>query len=153
MDELQRDYDAICLTIGAETPRDLRVPGRVLSGIELAMHFLAQQNRRDAGATIDPAEAIDARDKHVVIIGGGDTGSDCAGTCVRQGARECAAIRAAPATPGGSIGGDAVAAVAHAAAHLARARGRVCARLERFHVGFFRKRRARARARSGARHA
>lgn len=84
--DLRREYDAICLAIGAESPRNLQVPGRVLTGIELAMTFLAQQNRRDAGDTIDPAEAIDARDKHVVIIGGGDTGSDCAGTCLRQGA-------------------------------------------------------------------
>ncbi len=99
VDELRRDYDAICLTIGAETPRDLPVPGRVLSGIELALPFLAQQNRRDAGATIDPAEAIDARDKHVVIIGGGDTGSDCAGTCVRQGARSVRQFELLPEPP------------------------------------------------------
>ena len=84
--DLQRRFDAICLAIGAEAPRDLLVPGRVLPGIELAMTFLTQQNRRDAGDTIEPSEAIDARGKHVVIIGGGDTGSDCGGTCLRQGA-------------------------------------------------------------------
>ncbi|MGQ0640387.1 MAG: glutamate synthase subunit beta [Gemmatimonadaceae bacterium] len=99
LDELRRDYDAICLTIGAETPRDLPVPGRALSGIELAMPFLAQQNRRDAGATIDPAGAIDARDKHVVIIGGGDTGSDCAGTCLRQGAQSVRHFELLPQPP------------------------------------------------------
>jgi glutamate synthase (NADPH/NADH) small chain len=99
VDELRRDYDAICLTIGAETPRDFQIPGRVLSGIELAMPFLAQQNRRDAGATIDSAEAIDARDKNVVIIGGGDTGSDCAGTCLRQGARSVRQFELLPQPP------------------------------------------------------
>ena len=97
--ELRGEYDAICLTIGAEVPRDLPAPGRVLTGIELAMSFLEQQNRRDNGATIDPAEAIDARDKHVVIIGGGDTGSDCAGTCVRQGARSVRQFELLPQPP------------------------------------------------------
>lgn len=86
VDDLRRNFDAVCIAIGAESPRDLPVPGRVLSGIDLAMSFLAQQNRRDAGDTIRPDDAIDARGKHVVIIGGGDTGSDCAGTCLRQGA-------------------------------------------------------------------
>ena len=98
-DVLRRDYDAICLTIGAEVPRDLQIPGRVLTGIELAMSYLVQQNQRDGGATIDPTEAIDARDKHVVIIGGGDTGSDCAGTCVRQGARSVRQFELLPQPP------------------------------------------------------
>jgi len=99
VDELRRDYDCICLAIGAEVPRDLQVPGRVLSGIELAMTYLEQQNRREAGATIERAQAIDARDKHVVIIGGGDTGSDCAGTCVRQGARSVRQFELLPQPP------------------------------------------------------
>lgn len=97
--ELRADYNAICLTTGAEVARDLPAPGRVLHGIELAMDFLVQQNRRDNGATIDPAEAIDARDKHVVIIGGGDTGSDCAGTCLRQGARSVRQFELLPQPP------------------------------------------------------
>lgn len=84
---LRRDFDAICVATGSEVPRDLPVPGRLLAGIELAMTFLAQQNRRDAGDAVRPADSIDARDKDVVIIGGGDTGSDCGGTCIRQGAR------------------------------------------------------------------
>jgi glutamate synthase (NADPH) small chain len=84
--DLRLEFDAVCLAVGAESPRDLQVTGRVLPGIELAMTFLTQQNRRDQGDTIDPTSAIDAHDKHVVIIGGGDTGSDCAGTCIRQGA-------------------------------------------------------------------
>jgi glutamate synthase (NADPH/NADH) small chain len=99
VDDLRRRFDAICLAVGAESPRDLQVPGRVLSGIELAMTFLAQQNRRDAGETIDPAEAIDARDKHVVIIGGGDTGSDCGGTCLRQGALSVRQFELLPQPP------------------------------------------------------
>lgn len=86
VEELRRDFDAICLAMGAESARDLDVPGRTLAGIELAMPYLTQQNRRDEGDTIT-AGAIDARGKHVVIIGGGDTGSDCGGTCIRQGAR------------------------------------------------------------------
>lgn len=99
VDHLRRDYDAICLTIGAEVPRDLPAPGRVLNGIELAMTYLVQQNKREMGATIDPSEAIDARDKHVIIIGGGDTGSDCAGTCVRQGARSVRQFELLPQPP------------------------------------------------------
>jgi glutamate synthase (NADPH) small chain len=99
VDELRRKFDAVCLAMGAESPRDLQAPGRVLPGIELAMTFLAQQNRRDAGDTIDPAEAIDARDKHVVIIGGGDTGSDCGGTCLRQGALSVRQFELLPQPP------------------------------------------------------
>jgi len=98
--DLRLEFDAVCLAVGAESPRDLQVPGRVLPGIELAMTFLTQQNRRDQGDAVDPAEAIDARDKHVVIIGGGDTGSDCAGTCVRQGARSVRQYELLPQPPG-----------------------------------------------------
>src|SRR5262249_10191670 len=85
--DLRRDFDAICLATGAAEARDLTVPGRELRGIHLAMDCLTQQNRRLAGDMIDEHTLIDARDKHVVIIGGGDTGRDCAGTCIRQGAR------------------------------------------------------------------
>jgi glutamate synthase (NADPH/NADH) small chain len=99
VDDLHRKFDAICLAMGAESPRDLQVPGRVLPGIHLAMPFLTQQNRRDAGEAIDPAESIDARDKHVVIIGGGDTGSDCGGTCIRQGARSVRQFELLPQPP------------------------------------------------------
>ena len=84
---LRAEFEAICLAAGAETPRDLPVPGRELDGIHLAMDFLTQQNRRLAGDELPADAAISARGKRVVIIGGGDTGSDCAGTCVRQGAR------------------------------------------------------------------
>ena len=85
--ELRRDFDAICLAIGAQAARELDVPGRDLHGIHLAMDYLTQQNRRLAGDAIDEQALIDARGKRVVIIGGGDTGADCAGTAIRQGAR------------------------------------------------------------------
>ena len=84
---LRDDFDAVLLAAGAEQPRELDVPGRELRGVHRAMEFLTQQNRRLAGDAIAPDQAIDARGKRVVIIGGGDTGSDCAGTCHRQGAR------------------------------------------------------------------
>ena len=83
---LRHEFDAVLVATGAERPRDLQVRGRGLSGVHLAMDFLVQQNRRLAGDAIDPSVDITARGKRVVIIGGGDTGSDCAGTCHRQGA-------------------------------------------------------------------
>ncbi|MEP7002799.1 MAG: glutamate synthase subunit beta, partial [bacterium] len=83
---LRHDFDAVLLAMGAQQPRELDVPGRKLGGVHLAMDFLTQQNRRDAGDVVDPATEITAKGKRVVIIGGGDTGSDCAGTCLRQGA-------------------------------------------------------------------
>ena len=87
VEELRRDFHAICLAGGAEEARDLDLPVRSLGGIHLAMDFLTQQNRRLAGDVLDEHSLIDARDRHVVIIGGGDTGVDCAGTALRQGAR------------------------------------------------------------------
>ena len=85
-DDLRRKHDAIVLTIGATKPRDLPVPGRELKGIHFAMEFLPQQNKRNAGDTIPPDTSITAKDKRVIILGGGDTGSDCLGTSNRQGA-------------------------------------------------------------------
>jgi glutamate synthase (NADPH/NADH) small chain len=82
--ELRRDFDAIILAGGAEHPRDLTVPGRELKGIHFAMEYLPQQNRRCLGDVVDPAIEILASGKRVVIIGGGDTGADCLGTCHRQ---------------------------------------------------------------------
>jgi glutamate synthase (NADPH/NADH) small chain len=90
VEDLRREFDALLLAGGAEQPRDLRVPGRELQGIHFAMDFLAQQNKRvagDADLAADPtrsAEPIVATGKRVVIIGGGDTGADCLGTCHRQ---------------------------------------------------------------------
>ncbi len=83
-DELQRSYDALLLTGGAEAPRNLKVPGRELKGIHFAMDFLTQQNKRVGGIVVDPAKSILATGKRVVILGGGDTGADCLGTCHRQ---------------------------------------------------------------------
>jgi glutamate synthase (NADPH/NADH) small chain len=85
-DALLNDYDALVLTGGAEKPRDLPIPGRELKGIHFAMDFLPQQNRRLSGEPQDESNPILATGKHVVVIGGGDTGSDCIGTSFRQGA-------------------------------------------------------------------
>jgi glutamate synthase (NADPH/NADH) small chain len=82
--QLMRDYHAVVLAGGSTVPRDLRVPGRDLAGIHFAMEYLTAQNRACEG---DPIEPISARDKHVIIVGGGDTGADCLGTAHRQGAR------------------------------------------------------------------
>ncbi len=87
VEELRSSYDAILLCGGAEAPRDLNVPGRQLKGTYFAVDFLTQQNKRNAGMTIDPAQEIVVTGKRVVIIGGGDTGADCLGTCHRQKAK------------------------------------------------------------------
>ena len=84
VEELQSEFDAIVLAGGAEQPRDLNVPGRELKGVHFAMEYLPQQNRRNLGDTIEPDTEIVATGKRVVIIGGGDTGADCLGTCHRQ---------------------------------------------------------------------
>ena len=86
-EELAR-FDAVVFCTGATVPRDLPIPGRALDGIHFAMDFLTQQNRRVAGDRVEPPDTvpITARNKHVIVIGGGDTGSDCIGTCHRQGA-------------------------------------------------------------------
>jgi glutamate synthase (NADPH) small chain len=83
-EDLRRDFDAIVLAGGAEHPRDLKVPGRELKGIHFAMEYLPQQNRRCLGDTVEPEIEILATGKRVIIIGGGDTGADCLGTCHRQ---------------------------------------------------------------------
>jgi len=96
---LRRDFDAVCLTMGAPVARELPVPGRELRGVHLAMELLTQQNRIVAGDRIDPAEVITARGKRVAILGGGDTGSDVLGTCHRQGAAEVYQFELAPQPP------------------------------------------------------
>jgi len=96
---LRRTFDAILIAAGARVPRDLKLPGRDLAGIHFAMPFLAQQNRRNAGETIPPDQAITAAGKNVVVIGGGDTGADCIGTARRQGAREIVQIELLPEPP------------------------------------------------------
>ena len=84
--DLMSEFDAVVLTGGCTIPRDLPVPGRELGGVHFAMEFLTQQNRLNAGQRIPPSERISAEGKRVVILGGGDTGSDCLGTSHRQGA-------------------------------------------------------------------
>ncbi len=97
--ELQKEYDAICLCGGSRKPRDLPVPGRELAGVHFAMDFLEQQNRRVAGDTVPDDEAILATGKNVVVIGGGDTGSDCIGTSHRQGAASVTNFEIMPRPP------------------------------------------------------
>jgi glutamate synthase (NADPH) small chain len=93
------DYDALVLTGGAEKPRDLPIPGRELKGIHFAMEFLPQQNRRVSGEPQEPGEPILAGGRHVVVIGGGDTGSDCIGTSIRQGALSVTNFEIMPQPP------------------------------------------------------
>jgi glutamate synthase (NADPH) small chain len=85
-EKLRKDFDAVCLCGGSRVPRDLAIEGRNLTGIHFAMDFLTQSNMKVYGKTVAPAQAIDAKGKKVLIIGGGDTGADCVGTSVRQGA-------------------------------------------------------------------
>jgi glutamate synthase (NADPH/NADH) small chain len=94
---LLEQFDAVVLAGGSEQPRDLAVPGRELEGIYFAMDFLRQQNRRVAGELI--TNGVSALSKHVVVIGGGDTGSDCIGTSVRQGALSVTQIEILPRPP------------------------------------------------------
>lgn len=98
-EEMRRTYDAILLCGGSEAPRDLIVPGRELKGIHYAMDFLPQQNRRVAGERIDPFVEILATGKRAVIIGGGDTGADCLGTCIRQRAKSIHQFEIMPLPP------------------------------------------------------
>ena len=96
------DYDVPVMACGAEAPRDLPVPGRDLAGVHFAMEFLAQQNKRNAGdpeSIAAPDGTIDARGKHVIVIGGGDTGSDCIGTSNRQGAASVVQLEIMPMPP------------------------------------------------------
>ncbi|HLI84337.1 MAG TPA: glutamate synthase subunit beta [Bryobacteraceae bacterium] len=99
VEDLRRDFHAILLAGGAEQPRNLNVPGRNLKGIHFAMEFLPQQNRRNEGDTVPDDIAILATGKHVVIIGGGDTGADCLGTSHRQGARSVTQFELLPKPP------------------------------------------------------
>jgi glutamate synthase (NADPH/NADH) small chain len=87
VNDLRRDFDAIVLCGGSTKARELDVPGRNLLGIHLAMDFLPLQNKRNLGDRIGDREMIDAKDKHVIILGGGDTGADCLGTVLRQGCK------------------------------------------------------------------
>jgi glutamate synthase (NADPH/NADH) small chain len=99
MSRLRSDFDAILLAGGAGQPRDLSVPGRELQGIHFAMEFLPLQNRRCEGDEIPDDKFISAKDRDVVIIGGGDTGADCLGTVHRQGARSVYQLELMPMPP------------------------------------------------------
>jgi glutamate synthase (NADPH/NADH) small chain len=96
-ENLRREFDAVLLSGGAEAPRDLNVPGRELAGIHFAMEFLPQQNKRNAGDNV--ANQILATGKHVVIIGGGDTGADCLGTTHRQKPKSVSQFEIMPLPP------------------------------------------------------
>ncbi|HYM17051.1 MAG TPA: glutamate synthase subunit beta [Micropepsaceae bacterium] len=99
---LLETYDAIAMSCGAEAPRDLEVPGRELAGIHFAMDYLMQQNKRVAGddeSRAAPRGTLTAKDKHVIVIGGGDTGSDCIGTANRQGAASITQLEILPQPP------------------------------------------------------
>ncbi len=97
--KLVSEFDAVVLAGGAEEPRDLPISGHELDGIHFAMTFLNQQNRRVAGEVVSDEVSITAKDKHVVVIGGGDTGSDCIGTSNRQGARSITQLEILPQPP------------------------------------------------------
>ncbi|HET8899027.1 MAG TPA: glutamate synthase subunit beta, partial [Rhodanobacteraceae bacterium] len=95
--ELDKQFDAVVIAGGSETPRDLPVPGRELAGVHFAMDFLPQQNRVNAGDSL--TEQLSAKGKHVVVIGGGDTGSDCVGTSNRHGAAAVTQFELLPTPP------------------------------------------------------
>ncbi|MSO67569.1 MAG: glutamate synthase subunit beta [Pseudolabrys sp.] len=99
VEKLLKDHDAVVLSGGAEKPRDLPIPGRELKGIHFAMEFLPQQNRRVSNEPLGTIEPILAKGKKVVVIGGGDTGSDCIGTSIRQGALSVTNFEIMPAPP------------------------------------------------------
>ncbi len=102
VERLLDDYDVIVMAGGAEAPRDLEVPGRELAGVHFAMEFLTQQNKRNAGDVENlaaPTGTISAKGKHVVVIGGGDTGSDCIGTSNRHGALSVTQLEIMPQPP------------------------------------------------------
>ena len=100
-DEALKDFDAIVIATGTPTARDLKAPGRELKGIHLALELLGQQNRVLAGKEFSKEERITAKGKNVLVIGGGDTGSDCIGTAHRQGCKSVTQIEIMPKPPVG----------------------------------------------------
>ncbi|MEA4936316.1 MAG: glutamate synthase subunit beta [Paludibacter sp.] len=99
--EIMAKYDAVCIAIGAGQPRNIQPEGRELSGIYYAMEYLSQANQLLMGEPVDAKKIINAKNKHVLVIGGGDTGSDCVGTAVRQGAAKITQIEILPQPPVG----------------------------------------------------
>ena len=100
-EDVMKKFDAVCLAVGAGKPRDINPKGRELKGIYFAMDFLSQQNKIIMDESAVNSERITAKDKHVLVIGGGDTGSDCVGTSVRQGAVKITQIEILPKPPAG----------------------------------------------------
>ena len=100
-EDVMKKFDAVCLAVGAGKPRDINPKGRELKGIYFAMDFLSQQNKIIMDESAVNSERITAKDKHVLVIGGGDTGSDCVGTSVRQGALKITQIEILPKPPAG----------------------------------------------------
>ncbi len=101
VEELKKDFDAVVLAGGSTAPRDLPIKGREINGVHFAMKFLTQNNKRVAGDVIPEAEVLLATGKNVVVIGGGDTGSDCVGTSIRHGAASVTQIELLPKPPVG----------------------------------------------------
>lgn len=99
VEELRKNFDALILCGGSQKPRDLPVEGRDLAGVHFAMEFLPQQNRRNEGDSVPDRVSITAKGKNVLIIGGGDTGSDCLGTSLRQGAKSVCQFELLPQPP------------------------------------------------------
>lgn len=99
--ELLKNFDAVCLAVGAGQPRDIKPEGRDLKGIYFAMDFLSQQNQLIMNEAVDAKKIINAKGKQVLVIGGGDTGSDCVGTSIRQGASKVTQIEIMPQPPVG----------------------------------------------------
>jgi len=99
--EIMKNFDAVCIAIGAGHPRNITPEGRDLKGIYFAMDFLSQQNQLIMGESVAEESIINAKDKHVLVIGGGDTGSDCVGTSIRQGAAKVTQIEILPQPPVG----------------------------------------------------
>ena len=100
-EKLLNEFEAVCLAVGAMKPRDLDVPGRNLKGVYFAMDYLSQQNRRVFGVEASSENRLWAENKHVIVIGGGDTGSDCVGTAIRQKAKSVKQIEILPQPPVG----------------------------------------------------
>ena len=97
--DIVKEYEAVCVAIGAETPRDLPIEGRNLKGVHFALELLGQQNRLLEGIVIPPKSIINCKGKKVLVIGGGDTGSDCVGTANRHGAASVTQIEIMPKPP------------------------------------------------------
>ncbi|MDD4033267.1 MAG: glutamate synthase subunit beta, partial [Bacteroidales bacterium] len=99
--EIMKKFDAVCIAIGAGQPRDINPQGRNLKGIYFALEFLSRQNQLILHEPVSEEDMINAKDKHVLVIGGGDTGSDCVGTSIRQGAVKVTQIEILPKPPVG----------------------------------------------------